>query len=814
MILRELKLTPFAGLANLRVTFREGLNVVLGPNEAGKSTLVHGLKMVLFMPTKTEKRTFDREIRPFLPLGGGDTIEVELSFSIRGKAVSLKKSWGGKRGESRLDLHHGGILTDPSSVHREMQKLLGLSEGTYRNILIAFQAGVSQTFENLREDPTATHDLTSILRRGILETDGVSIEKLGQVIEARFRNYFDHWDPQVKAPEGNRGVDNPYVKEVGKILGAYYEKERLLRSLHQTLEFERRMDDLNRKILTLSQEIASLKGFIDANRPVVEDAGKRRDFEAQKTSLQEKERHLREISQNWPALGQEVKGKKEVVEALGERQKQLEQEYNQASAYELNLRRLEKFGRAGKKMQELDDARKKLVALKVIKDTNYQRLETLHQEMDRLRTSLKAGKIALTLTSQKAMDLKVAKDLETETSCQLGPGQSLEVLAGGQIQISHDNWHLKVRSGEMDFERLTASFTKKSADYHDLLKDLEVSDLSEGKRAYEEYRKQSGLAESLNKQFNEILEGETYEELEAFSRSTGQTRPSRTTNDIHGEIVEVKGKMAHAESDLESKIRQFTEWEKTYNSHDALLDLLVEKRTDMKGLEKSLQELRPLPEAIKDTGKFIKEFEEKQGTLKEKESDLSDLRIERAGLEGKTPEETREEIEVEQKEAERRFKQALAEGDALLEIRKSFEEIRTAMDSQTLDPWLKDFEEVVMPLTARRYQLVSMEESGPGKVIRTDGLEMPAEVLSQGTRVGIGLALRLSMARYFLKDSDGFLLLDDPLVDLDEERQHAASQVIQNFSREKQVILFTCHPRHADLLGGHLIRLNPGAPSK
>jgi exonuclease SbcC len=127
----------------------------------------------------------------------------------------------------------------------------------------------------------------------------------------------------------------------------------------------------------------------------------------------------------------------------------------------------------------------------------------------------------------------------------------------------------------------------------------------------------------------------------------------------------------------------------------------------------------------------------------------------------------------------------LVEGDAILEIQKTFQEIKSAVDSQTLDPWLEELKRVVLPLTADRYRLIAMEEKGPGKVIRADGLEIPAEVLSQGTKIGLGLALRLSMARYFLRDLDGFLILDDPLVDLDEERQRAASQVIQGFSKGK-----------------------------
>ena len=51
------------------------------------------------------------------------------------------------------------------------------------------------------------------------------------------------------------------------------------------------------------------------------------------------------------------------------------------------------------------------------------------------------------------------------------------------------------------------------------------------------------------------------------------------------------------------------------------------------------------------------------------------------------------------------------------------------------------------------------------------------------------------------------MILDDPLVDMDPERQEATAKVIQNFAREKQILIATCHPTHADLLGGHIIPL-------
>ena len=85
-----------------------------------------------------------------------------------------------------------------------------------------------------------------------------------------------------------------------------------------------------------------------------------------------------------------------------------------------------------------------------------------------------------------------------------------------------------------------------------------------------------------------------------------------------------------------------------------------------------------------------------------------------------------------------------------------------------------------------------------------------SRLLSAGTRAGLGLAVRLSMAHTFIGEGDGFLVLDDPLVDLDPDRQRAAAEVIRRFAESRQVLLLTCHPTHADFFpGANRIELAP-----
>ena len=99
-------------------------------------------------------------------------------------------------------------------------------------------------------------------------------------------------------------------------------------------------------------------------------------------------------------------------------------------------------------------------------------------------------------------------------------------------------------------------------------------------------------------------------------------------------------------------------------------------------------------------------------------------------------------------------------------------------------------------LTSNRYQNIRLDGTAPVEVIGQHSLE--TDLLSQGTAGSLALATRLAMAELYLDEMDGFLIIDDPFTDMDPGRRKAAHLCLGKFSENHQVILFTCHPEHAN----------------
>ena len=195
MKLKSIQLKPFAGILDKKVDFYPGLTVILGPNEVGKSTLLNALKSVLFTEVELTKVRFDKLMKEYMPVKGGDTIRVSLEFQAEGKDYFLEKIWkpGNRKGSAILKSPDQGEFTIDGEVSRLIDELLPAHQGTVNNILLTWQSTLDKTMNILDdEDANIRPDLGAILRSSVMETDGVSVEKLRSRLDWEYEDYFEH----------------------------------------------------------------------------------------------------------------------------------------------------------------------------------------------------------------------------------------------------------------------------------------------------------------------------------------------------------------------------------------------------------------------------------------------------------------------------------------------------------------------------------------------------------------------------------------------------------------------------------------------
>jgi DNA repair exonuclease SbcCD ATPase subunit len=122
MNLTRLRLENFKRHKELEFDLVPGLNIVRGPNEAGKTTVQQALEMVLFRRPSSSSQDLD-DAHPWRD-EEADPI-VEIGFEDEGASGALRKTFAGQRGTVEMSIGDE-TLTDPAAVEAKVAALTGL----------------------------------------------------------------------------------------------------------------------------------------------------------------------------------------------------------------------------------------------------------------------------------------------------------------------------------------------------------------------------------------------------------------------------------------------------------------------------------------------------------------------------------------------------------------------------------------------------------------------------------------------------------------------------------------------------------------
>ncbi|MFH1435598.1 MAG: AAA family ATPase [Pseudomonadota bacterium] len=805
MIISSVKLLPFAGLSNTELKLRKGLNVILGDNETGKSTLVDAISCCLFLPARMTPHRLATDMGSYFPKGGGDTVRVEILFSADGKKYVLKKTWGSD-GRSELGSEDGSALyTDDEAIDEQLAAFLVASPRTYETVMMTYQSKLEKTFNELKEDPDILRSLGDILRSAVFETDGVSIDRFKDRIDAQFEFCFGRWDADRGCPEKSRGIDNPWKVGTGRIVEAYYELEQARRACERAREVEDGIDELNRQIDRCLEQERDLHKFLSENEKAYEDAGKRKALQAELGLADRKLEECKEANTTWPVLEEKEKEFMSQLPQMEAKLEKLKAEKQEAAKFEAGRKLREKFGRAKTKKGVLDEMEAMLKETKKLSREDFGKLEETKGRLDDLKIRVTAGRLAVKFRAKKQIQVAVREGISEPFKIVIEQDKTREFEAGGMFRMEHADWDIEVQSGESDLDSVLKQMESAGAELEDLFKKHDEQSVETAKETSRKYEVSLRAVEGARRSLEEELEGAEYEEIQEKVKALGVVEPAKPLADLSGECATAEGEVKSKRKELEEVQEKAGKLKKKYDTMDNLLDKLTEAKKKRDDAKKELTRLAPLPEGVDDPEQFIKDYRKRDRELRDKERERHDLEKQKARI--PVPEESSEELEKILEELEETFEAAKRKGAAVARIQEVAESIIEKLDVGTYKGLKEDLQMYVAAMTGNRYRQIAMDESLPTGLVRRDGVELEPDLLSVGTQDVLGLALRLSMANYFLRGSDGFLIMDDPLVDMDPSRRKKAARVLKAYAKAKQVIVFTCHPDHAKILGGPTAKL-------
>jgi len=811
MKLKSIQLKPFAGISDKKVEFYPGLTVILGPNEAGKSTLLNALKSVLFTEVELTKTRFDKLMKEYMPVKGGDTIRVSLEFQVEGKDYFLEKIWkpGNRKGSSILKSSDQGEFTIDGEVSRLIDKLLPAHQGTVNNILLTWQSSLDKTMDILHdEDVNIRPDLGAILRSSVMETDGVSVEKFRLRLDREHEDYFQHWDMEKGAPENGRGINNPFKKGVGRILKAYYEKEGIEKDYDETYKLEIEIDEVNKKIQDEESKQNKIKYEINQYKGIKSQIQERQQIENDLRTIDHETEEIKKISKEWPIKDNWLlKEVDPIVSKMEEKKKKLAKEEDESRQNQGNKEFRKWFKNLHKLHKKIEDAENKLSKAKKVTEEDIELLENKKQEVKDLENKIKASKLTISFFAKNQQVLKLKDVSEKEETLTLGQGEKIEKTFPGKLTLEHEDWKMEVQAGEGEIDKLICEKEEKTKEVEDEFKRLGIDTFEKTQSVNMEYERLRGEVEYAKRSFVEELGEERYEELEEKFKQLGKEKQVRPLEKISVEQVRLELELENLKKKKKEGLEQIKDWEETYGSHDEMISLLGGKQHRQEVLKKKLVNLAVLPEGFNDYKSFYDYIDRLNENDRNIQEEISSLREQKIITENKKPDQSSEELKIQLGESEQNFQRILLDGKAVAHIKEKAIDLLGKMDIKTYEGFQKKFIKYFIHMSGKSFSKVEMEQDLPEKLIKDDGSELTYNLLSFGTKDTFSLALRLTMAEYFLQDKSGFLILDDPLVDMDSGRQALAAEQINEFAKTRQVIFLTCHPQTAEMLKGECIKL-------
>lgn len=801
MKLLTIRLHPFGGTADRTCTLHDGINVLEGPNEFGKSTLCNALWHALFTPTNLTPVNLRNTMGRWYPKPGGDHARITVQFEADGQTWTLQKTWGAGA-TSSLQADGAAGIADPAKVQTQLQTLLRRNEATWRHVLFTGQAQLAATMEQLRANNGKFDDVQSLLAGPAAIPGDIPPDKLTAALEARIKQHFGRWDIGSNGPEKGRGLENPWANGVGPLLNAWYAMEKIRRNLSDVIRHEKDVDEINDRINRITGAMRADEDFVRTGRGLRDGLGKRAGLEERCQRLTAEMKHLKEIMVAWPGAAQVIQAKETELNRVAKDLESVEIELKNANKRGQAEQMKVAHGRLVEARREWQQAATYLAESKAVTPELLAELKQLETEIDKLRIKIAAQKLSAKLESSAALSVKVRRGTSDPETITLSPSEVWENQSEGIFLLEYQDLKVSVESGTGDVNTLFASLETARYRQSEILQTLGHESLAAAELADTDHKKRITAEGNKKGLYQAALQGRSEEEWAADVAAFVNLPETRSVEVLEDEKKARLGRKMALELETRQERDKILKWTNDHTDLEMLTDEILTKTAEANQAKDDLAGLPELPEGFTSISSYQDLLTQKETDYEELKKSLNDLKIKQATLTGAAPANTAEELRADLEIKQREFERQQATGQALLRIQTK---LQSVINDRGIDDPMQGLTSAVSNhfrnLTGGRYQEVTLEGTAPTRV--GGAFTLDTTLLSQGTLGSLALATRLALSELYLKDMDGFFLLDDPFTDMDQSRRAAAIQAIGGFGEKHQVIFFTCHPDHAGELQNH-----------
>lgn len=802
MKIKKVECEQFAGVRDREIVFDDGLNIIVGENESGKSTMADLIYRLLFQRVKLDGRTDAEFMDLYFPkkVSGpeGDCIDGALRFETVSGSYRIVKEWERGAGNCKLTTPDGTVIRSADEIGKILQDELGYGEGVWGEVVFASQKRQQKMVECILQDlqakkksaepGTIRKDLAAVITQAVMETGGVSLDRLETKLKEKLADYQSHWDFSADLPEGGvkRGIRNEWKKEVGQILQAYYVRERLAQAQADAEAAEKNVESCKTEIKEVSGKKRAAEGKRENFRQcksVLEQRKLLQDqINALRVNLSEQESALK----NWPEIEKAIKASLEL------RQKQ---EY---------ARIRELFLKAEKIRSDCAAKENQLQAMSPIDPEEIKTVQNLLRRQTRLEGQITG--LNLVAKIRRLGDVPV--EIRSAANGLPLSAQDGELAITEAVEISVPGiMEMQLMPRGIDLDAVKGELEEIGIQISDIFKKYRVESLEELQEKSGEYDRLGAEVSDLKQRLALQLGSLTWEELQ---EQNAQMQDAHMPADIPtaAEVnLQIEGLCKNVSIDrfIGEKEGLKRQYEEKYVSIDRLSDAIVKLRQQIRENEDKLDTVREVPEeyrTIEDPDRYDSGLCEK---IEELEEELAALRDDLGAAERKLGEKSAEEYSEELEKAKAEFEEKKAVCAHWEHIYQVFLQVKEEAKGNPMQDIEEKFREYLSLISDGGVSLASPIDDQMTVKLASGNHALTYEILSNGTKDTISLAFRLAVLEHLFPNGGGLAVFDDPFTDMDPKRVEQSCRLIQKYAENNQVIFITCDTKYQQMLSGHVI---------